>query len=87
MIPVGAEKNTRAMFWPSAFLTSLGEFVDGYDLAVVGAAILFLKPAFNLTPAVVGLLAASSLLGAAIILLFLGSLSDRWGAGQFSYSI
>ncbi|MDG6995576.1 MAG: MFS transporter [Nitrososphaerota archaeon] len=72
-------KNARVMFWPAALLTSFGEFVDGYDLAVVGAAILYLKPAFNLTPAVVGLLSASSLLGAAIALLFFGSLTDRWG--------
>ncbi|MFD6068434.1 hypothetical protein [Amycolatopsis lurida] len=28
-------------------LVAFGEFIDGYDLLVIGAAVLFLKPSFH----------------------------------------
>ncbi|HEY1932136.1 MAG TPA: hypothetical protein VGG99_09005 [Acetobacteraceae bacterium] len=34
----------------AALLVAFGEFIDGYDLLVIGGALIFLKPAFNLSP-------------------------------------
>lgn len=39
-------------------LVALGEFIDGYDLIVMGAALILLRPQFGLTPSQIGLLAA-----------------------------
>lgn len=63
----------------AAILVALGEFIDGYDLLVMGAALIFLRPAFNLSPSAIGLLGAASFLGAMVGLLLFGDLSDRLG--------
>lgn len=60
-------------------LVALGEFIDGYDLLVMGAAIIYLRPAFHLTPPMIGLLGAASFLGSIVGLLVFGDLSDRLG--------
>ncbi|HLH74739.1 MAG TPA: MFS transporter [Chloroflexota bacterium] len=61
------------------FLVSLGEFIDGYDLLVMGGALLLLVPQFKLTPAQVGLLGSAAFLGAAVGLVVFGDMSDRVG--------
>ena len=63
----------------AAGLVALGEFIDGYDLLVIGAALIYLRPAFHLTPPMIGLLGASSFLGSIVGLLVFGDLSDRLG--------
>nr|WP_042195155.1 MFS transporter [Kibdelosporangium sp. MJ126-NF4]CTQ92511.1 Niacin transporter NiaP [Kibdelosporangium sp. MJ126-NF4] len=60
-------------------LVAFGEFIDGYDLLVIGAAMLFIKPSFHLTATQVGLVTAASFVGAALGLLVFGDLSDRFG--------
>ncbi len=60
-------------------LVAFGEFIDGYDLLVMGSALLFLKPAFDLTPTEVGWLGAIAFIGAAVGLVVFGDLSDRFG--------
>lgn len=60
-------------------LVAFGEFIDGYDLLVMGAALLFLKPAFHLTAGQTGWLGAISFIGAAVGLVVFGDLSDRFG--------
>lgn len=60
-------------------LVSLGEFVDGYDLIVMGGALLFLVPEFHLAPAQVGLLGAAAFLGAALGAGLIGNMSDKVG--------
>lgn len=60
-------------------LVAFGEFIDGYDLLVMGAALLFLKPDFHLTVRETGLLGAISFIGAAVGLLIFGDLTDRFG--------
>ncbi|MFJ2745706.1 MFS transporter [Streptomyces sp. NPDC087440] len=60
-------------------LVAFGEFIDGYDLLVMGSALLFLKPAFDLTPTQVGWLGAIAFIGAAVGLVVFGDLSDRFG--------
>jgi len=63
----------------AAVLVAFGEFVDGYDLLVMGAALIFLRPQFGMSPSTVGLLGASTFLGAMIGLLIFGDMSDRLG--------
>ena len=63
----------------AATLVAFGEFIDGYDLLVMGAALILLKPQFGLSPAALGLLGASTFLGAILGLLVFGDLSDRLG--------
>jgi len=63
----------------SLILAALGEFVDGYDLIVVGSALLFLKPYFHLTASESGLIGALAFIGAGIGLLLFGPLVDRIG--------
>ena len=60
-------------------LAALGEFIDGYDLLVMGAALIFLRPQFHLTPSEIGLLGGASFIGAAIGMVVFGDLSDRLG--------
>ena len=60
-------------------LVSLGEFIDGYDLLVMGAAILYLKPQFHLSPSEVGWVGAAAYFGAALGLLVFGKLADKLG--------
>ena len=34
----------------AAWLVSLGEYIDGYDMLVMGTALVFLRPAFDSAP-------------------------------------
>ncbi len=63
----------------AAVLVAFGEFIDGYDLIVMGAALILLRPQFNLSPAETGALGASTFLGAMVGLLVFGDMTDRWG--------
>jgi MFS transporter, putative metabolite transport protein len=63
----------------AALLVAFGEFIDGYDLLVMGAALIFIRPQFHLSPGAVGLLGASTFLGAMVGLLVFGDMSDRLG--------
>jgi MFS transporter, putative metabolite transport protein len=63
----------------AALLIAFGEFIDGYDLLVMGAALIFITPQFDLSPSEVGLLGASTFLGSMISLLVFGDMSDRIG--------
>src|SRR5271169_6503567 len=63
----------------AAILVACGEFIDGYDLLVMGAAVILIRPQFNLSPQALGLLGASTFLGAMIGLVLFGDLSDRLG--------
>jgi putative MFS transporter len=63
----------------AAILVACGEFIDGYDLIVMGAALILLRPQFNLSPQQTGALGASAFLGAMVGLLVFGDLSDRVG--------
>lgn len=63
----------------AALLVAFGEFIDGYDLLVMGGALIMLREQFHLTTSAVGLLGAATFLGAAIGLLAFGDMSDRLG--------
>ena len=63
----------------AALLVAFGEFIDGYDLLVIGGALIFLKPEFHLSPAETGALGAAGFLGAMFGLMVFGDMSDRMG--------
>lgn len=60
-------------------LVAFGEFIDGYDLLVMGAALLFIGPQLHLTGGEKGWLAATAFIGTALGLVVFGDLSDRLG--------
>ena len=63
----------------AAILVACGEFIDGYDLLVMGAALILIRPQFNLSPQDVGAARRRGFLGAMVGLLVFGDLSDRLG--------
>lgn len=69
---------TPLRLW-TLILLALGEFVDGYDLIVIGGALLLLKPQLHLSASQTGLLGAGAFFGAAAGLLAFGELTDRIG--------
>lgn len=68
----------RAVKWAPR-LVAFGEFIDGYDLLCMGAALLFLGPQFHLDGATKGWLAAIAFIGTAVGLVVFGDLADRLG--------
>ncbi len=70
--PVGSNKTVY-------FFGALGGLLFGYDTGVISGAILFIGPAFELTPFLEGLVVSSILIGAAIGAGSAGPLSDRLG--------
>ncbi|MBN9644935.1 MFS transporter [Corynebacterium mendelii] len=63
----------------AAPLIAMGEFIDGYDLVVIGVAMVFLKPHFGLSASATGGLLAISFIGTAVGLIFFGDIADRIG--------
>lgn len=76
--PLSPRKARFVRNWTSR-LVAFGEFIDGYDLLVIGAAMLFLKPSFGLTTQQIGLVTAAAFVGTAVGLVVFGDLSDRFG--------
>jgi len=66
-------------FWLAWFTASMGQFVDAYDTLIIGAALLYLIPLWNLTAAETGLLAASAFIGVALGAVIFGPIADRMG--------
>lgn len=81
--PLPAESTTAPQLWSrqlrASYLIALGELIDGYDLLVMGVALLFLKGDLGLSDAQLGLVGAVSFLGTAVGLIVCGDLSDRYG--------
>jgi sugar porter (SP) family MFS transporter len=62
-----------------AAVAALGGFLFGYDLQIIAGAMLFIKPAFGLTPPQHGFAMASALLGCMAGPIVGGALGDRLG--------
>lgn len=73
------DKRARFIKNHSSTLIAFGEFIDGYDLTVIGVAMVFLTKSFSLTATDKGLLVAVSFVGTALGLIVFGDLSDRIG--------
>lgn len=63
----------------SYLLGSLGGGIRGYELGVVSSALLFAKPALDLTPGITGWIVSSALIGSLFGALGAGPLADRFG--------
>ena len=66
-------------FWLAWFTASMGQFVDAYDTLIIGAALIYLGPLWNLTASQTGLLASSAFIGVAIGAPTFGAFADRIG--------
>ncbi|OKL48414.1 MFS transporter [Boudabousia liubingyangii] len=73
------EKRARFIKKWSSTLIAFGEFIDGYDLTVIGVAMVFLSKDFALSSSDKGLLVAVSFIGTAVGLIAFGDLADRIG--------
>lgn len=60
-------------------LAAMGAFLDGYDLLVIGIALLTLKGQFDLTAAETGALTAAAFAGMAIGSFVFGAVADKMG--------
>ena len=66
-------------FRRAVILCAAGGFLDGYDLLIMGAALLQIVPAFGLSPAQTGWLTSIPFLAMALGALTAGRLCDRFG--------
>ncbi|MBP7143389.1 MAG: sugar porter family MFS transporter [Opitutaceae bacterium] len=73
--PPSSKRFTRSVY----FFGALGELMFGYDVGVIGVALLFISPEMNLTPFSQGLVVSALLAGAAVGVGCSGVLSDRFG--------
>ena len=73
------ESKVRRIHLKITALSSGGNFLDGYDLAIISVAILLLTPEFSLTSAEQTLLLGSTLLGMVFGGIMGGHLADRGG--------
>ena len=62
-----------------AILGALGGFLFGFDTGIIGSAIVFITPAFHLTPFLEGLSVASVTIGAAVGAITAGLIADFLG--------
>ncbi|MFP3607303.1 MFS transporter, partial [Paraburkholderia sp. SIMBA_053] len=62
------------LFWCVLML-----IVDGYDLAIVGAALPSIMKGMHIDATSAGIMAASALFGVMLGAIFLGTLADRFG--------
>ena len=62
-----------------SFIASLGGFIFGYDTAIIAGCNSFLQTHFNLSPAMLGWVVSSALLGTILGCIISGAITDRFG--------
>lgn len=62
-----------------SFIASLGGFLFGYDTAIISGCNSFLQSHFNLSPALLGWVVSSALLGTILGCIVAGTFTDRFG--------
>jgi MFS transporter, putative metabolite transport protein len=62
-----------------AWSAGLGIFLDGYDLVIIGAALVQIAPQWHLTPWQIGQIGSQALWGSLVGSLLAGHIADRWG--------
>lgn len=73
------EKTLTKRMRSALVLSVSGVFLDGYDITIIGVALLSIIPAFHATPIQVGYIASATLIGNFIGALAFGHLADRIG--------
>jgi putative MFS transporter len=61
------------------FLSAMGVFLDGYNLSIIAAALLFVEPLFHPTSVQLGFIGSAAVLGMLVGALVFGNLTDRFG--------
>ncbi|MEO8402686.1 MAG: MFS transporter, partial [Gammaproteobacteria bacterium] len=64
-------------------LASLGGFLLGYSNGIIGSALLFIKPIFQLSDFSAGLIASIVIIGTMLGIIIASGLTDRWGRRFF----
>jgi SP family arabinose:H+ symporter-like MFS transporter len=62
-----------------SFVSTIGGFLFGYDTAIISGCNSFLQSHFQLTPALLGWLVSSALLGTIFGCIISGTITDRFG--------
>ncbi len=65
--------------WRITLLSAMGQFLDGYDLLIIGGALLLIVPMFKPSPATLGLLSASAFVGSFLGAIVAGWMGDKLG--------
>jgi sugar porter (SP) family MFS transporter len=73
------ENATTLYVYLISAVAAVGGFLMGYDLVVIGGAIIFLKKVFDLSPAAVGFAVSSVAIGCIVGPAIAGALGDRLG--------
>lgn len=75
MSPTGSDALPRRVFWAAG----LGNFLDGYDLTIVGVAMVPLRTQWHLGPEAIGLIGGAAVAGSLCGAMLGGIVSDRFG--------
>ena len=73
------KKKTSLYVIALSFTASLGGFIFGYDTAIIAGCNSFLQIHFNLSPAMLGWVVSSALLGTILGCVISGAITDRFG--------
>jgi len=73
------KKKTSLYVIALSFIASLGGFIFGYDTAIISGCNSFLQTHFNLSPALLGWVVSSALLGTILGCVISGAITDRIG--------
>ena len=76
-------ENKKTSFYLIAisFVSTIGGFLFGYDTAIISGCNTFLEAHFNLTPAMLGWVVSSALLGTILGCVISGSITDMAAVG------
>jgi SP family arabinose:H+ symporter-like MFS transporter len=73
------KKKTSLYVIALSFIASLGGFIFGYDTAIISGCNSFLQMHFDLSPAMLGWVVSSALLGTILGCVISGAITDRFG--------
>jgi sugar porter (SP) family MFS transporter len=73
------KKKTSLYVIALSFIASLGGFIFGYDTAIISGCNTFLQAHFDLSPAMLGWVVSSALLGTILGCVISGAITDRFG--------
>ncbi len=72
-------KKTSYYLIAISFVSTIGGFLFGYDTAIIAGCNTFLESHFQLTPAMLGWVVSSALLGTILGCIISGSITDKIG--------
>jgi MFS family permease len=75
---MGNSKSIRYLVTIS-FVSTIGGFLFGYDIAIISGCNSFLQSHFHLTPTMLGWVVSSALLGTILGCIISGTIIDRFG--------